>query len=48
MIKHQPGHISSLSISIMKTGHEINLTDILDLHVSMALSVTSISVCSDR
>ena len=42
MFKHQPGHIS-----IMNTGHEINLTAILDLHV-LTLSVTSISVRSDR
>ena len=43
MFKHQPCHIS-----IMNTGHEINLTVILDLHVSLTLSVTSINVCSDR
>ena len=43
MFKHQPGHIP-----IMKTGHEINLTAILDLHVPLTLSVTSISVRSDR
>ena len=40
---HQPGHIS-----IMNTGHEINLTAILDLHVPLTLSVTSINVRSDR
>ena len=43
MFKHQPGHIS-----IMNTGHEINLTAILDLHVPLALSVTSINVHSGR
>ena len=43
MFKHQPGHIS-----IMNTGHEINLTAILDLYVPLALSVTSINVRSDR
>ena len=42
MFKHQPGHIS-----IMNTGHEINLTAILDLHVLLALSVTSINARSD-
>ena len=42
MFKHQPGHIS-----IMNTGHE-NLTAILDLHVTLTLSVTSINVRSDR
>ena len=41
MFKHQPDHIS-----IMNTGHEINLTAILDLHVPLALSVTSINVRS--
>ena len=43
--KHQSGHIS-----IMNTGHEINLTVILDLHVHvpLTLSVTSINVRSDR
>ena len=40
---HQPGHIS-----IMNTGHEINLTANLDLHVPLTLSVTSINVRSDR
>ena len=30
MFKHQPGHIS-----VMNTGHEINLTAILDLHVPL-------------
>ena len=30
MFKHQPGHLS-----IMNTGHEINLTAILDLHVPL-------------
>ena len=39
MFKHQPGHIY-----IMNTGHEINLTAILDLHVPLAFSVTSINV----
>ena len=39
MFKNQPGHIS-----IMNTGHEINLTAILDLHVPLTLSVTTISV----
>ena len=43
MFKHQPGHIS-----IMNTGHEINLTAILDLHVPLTLSVTSANVRSDR
>ena len=43
MFKHHPGHIS-----IMNTGHEINLTAILDLHVLLTLSVTSINVRSDR
>ena len=43
MFKHHPGHIS-----IMNTGHEINLTDILDLHVPLTLSVISINVRSDR
>ena len=43
MFKHQPGHIS-----IMNTEHEMNLTAILDLHVPLALSVTSINVHSDR
>ena len=42
MFKHQPGHIS-----IMNTGHEINLNAILDLHVLLALSVTSTSLRSD-
>ena len=42
MFKHQPGHIS-----IMNAGHEINLTAILDQHVPLALSVTSINVRSD-
>ena len=41
MFKHQPAHIS-----IMNTGHEINLTPILDLHVPLALSV--VNVRSDR
>ena len=40
MFKHLPGHIS-----IMNTGHEINLTAILDLNVPLALSV---HVRSDR
>ena len=44
MFKHQPGHI----IIIMNTGHVINLTAILDLHVPLALSVTRINVRSDR
>ena len=43
MFKHQPGHIS-----IMNTGHEINPTAILDLHVPLSLSVTRINVHSDR
>ena len=43
MFKHQPGHIS-----VLNTGHEIKLTAILDLHVSVTLSVTSINVRSDR
>ena len=43
MFKHQPG-----LITIMNTGHEINLTVILDLHVPLALSVTSLSVRPDR
>ena len=43
MFKHQPGHIS-----IMNTGHEIKLTAILDLHVPLTFSVTSINVRSDR
>ena len=43
MFKHQPGHIF-----IMNTGHEINFTVILDLHVPLALSVTSINGRSDR
>ena len=43
MFKHQPG-----LISIMNTEHEIKLTAILDLHVPLTLSVTSINVRSDR
>ena len=43
MFTQQPGHIS-----IMKNGHEINLTAILDLYVPLTLSVTSINVRSDR
>ena len=43
MFKHKTGYIS-----IMNTGHEINLTAILDLHVPLTLLVTSISVRSDR
>ena len=39
----RPGHIS-----ITNTVHEINLTAILDLHVPLALSVTSIYVRLDR
>ena len=42
---NQPGHISTC---IMNTGHEINLTAIFDLHVPLALSVTSINARSDR
>ena len=42
MFKHQPGHIS-----IMNTGHEINLNIILNLHVPLVLSVTSTNVRSD-
>ena len=34
MIEHQPDHIS-----FMNTGHEINRTAILDLHVPLKLSV---------
>ena len=34
MFKHQPGHIS-----IMNTGHEINLTAILDLRGTVKKSV---------
>ena len=40
MFKHQSGHIS-----IINTGHEINLTAILDLHVPLTLSV---NMRSDR
>ena len=43
MFQHQPGYIS-----VMNTGHEINLISILDLHVPLTLSVTSINVHSDR
>ena len=43
LFKHQPG-----LISIMNTGHEIKLTAILDLHVPLTLSVTSINVRSGR
>ena len=43
MFKHQPGHTA-----IMNTGHEINLTAILDLHVPLTLSVTNINVHSHR
>ena len=43
MFKHQPGQIS-----IMNIGHEINLTAILDLYLTLTLSVTSINVRSDR
>ena len=43
MFKHQPGHIS-----IINTGHEINLIAILDLHVPLALSFISINVRSER
>ena len=43
MFKHQPGQIS-----IMNTGHKINLTAILDLHIPLTLSVTSINVRSDE
>ena len=43
MFKHQLSHVS-----IMNTGHDINLTAILDLHVPLALSVTGINVRSDR
>ena len=43
MFKHQPG-----DISVMNAGHEINFTAILDLHVPLTLSVTSINVRSDR
>ena len=41
MFKQQPCHIS-----IMNTGHEINLTAVLD--VPLTLSVISINVRSDR
>ena len=41
-LKHQPGHLS-----IMNTGHEINLTAILDPDVPLTFSVTSINVRSD-
>ena len=40
--------LSTSHISIMNTGHEINLTVILDLHVPLTLSVTSINMPSDR
>ena len=40
--------ILCLSTSLVNTGHEINLTAILDLHVPLTLSVISINVCSDR
>ena len=43
MFKHQPGHMS-----IMNTGHEIKLTAILNLHVPLMLSVTSINVRYDQ
>ena len=43
MFKHQPGHKS-----IMNTGHDINLTAILNLDIPLTLSVTSINVHSDR
>ena len=43
MFKNQPGHIS-----IMNTGHEINLTAIFDLNVPLTLSVTNINMRSDR
>ena len=43
MFKHQPGHVSMIN-----TGLEINLSAILDLHVPLTLSVTSINVRSDR
>ena len=43
MFKHQPGHMSS-----MNTGHEINLTAILDLHLPLTLTGTNINVRSDR
>ena len=39
MFKHHPGHIS-----IMNTGHKMNITAILDLHVPLTLSVASINV----
>ena len=42
MFKHQPGHIP-----VMNAEHETNLTAILDLHVPLALSFTSINVRSD-
>ena len=34
--------------NLLNTGHEINLTAILYLHVPLTLSVTSINVRSDR
>ena len=43
MFQHQPGHTS-----IINTGHEKNLTAILNLHVPLTLSVTSINVRSER
>ena len=43
MFKRHPGRIS-----ITNTGHEIKLTVILELHVPLPLSVTSINVRSDR
>ena len=43
MFTHRPGHIS-----VMNTGHEINLTAILDLHIPLTLSVISINVRADR
>ena len=43
MFKHQPG-----LLSMMNTGHELNLTAIFDLHVPIKLSVASINMRSDR
>ena len=43
MFKQQSGYIS-----IMNNGHEINLTAILDLHVPLTLSVTSVNVRLNR
>ena len=42
IFKHQLGHIS-----VINTRHKINLTAILNLHIPLTLSVTSISVRSE-